>query len=92
MFKRVILVLLFAVLVGLCLNIRLIRAQKYEEQKPTFTCEELIQIEEGLDGVLAKLEKEGNKEVLNKLDKILENQAQIKDELKIIKIRASRRP
>ena len=90
MFRKTLIVLIVAVLIGLGLNINLLRAQRYYEQKQTFTCEELIQIEDKLDEVLAKLEKEGNKEVLNKLDQILESQAQIRDELRVIKIRVSR--
>ena len=90
MFKKLTVILIIAVIIGLGLSLRLIFAQKYYEQEPTVACKDLTLIEEKLDRILAMLEKEGNKKVLEKLDQILQNQAQIKDELKIIKVRASR--
>jgi predicted nucleotide-binding protein (sugar kinase/HSP70/actin superfamily) len=90
MFKKTFIILIIAVLIGLSLVLGSIFAQRYYEEEPTVACEELTLIEEELDKVLALLEKKSSKEILEKLDQILENQAQIKNELRIIKVRASR--
>lgn len=49
---------------------------------------QIIMPEAKIDNILLKLNNISGE--LKKLDQILENQAQIKDELKIIKVRASR--
>jgi hypothetical protein len=90
MSKKAIIILIIVILIGLGLSLRSVFAQRYYEQKPMVACEDLILIEENLDKALALLKEKGNKEILKKLDQILQNQAQIKDELKIIKVRASR--
>ena len=90
MFKRMVIILSIAILIGLGLSLRLIFAQRYYEQEPMLDYEELEVIEEKLDTVLVLLEEKGDEEIIKRLDQILENQAQIKDELKIIKVRASR--
>ena len=90
MFKKMVIILGIAVLVGLGLSLKSIFAQRYYDGEPILYCEELEVFEEKLDMVLALLEQKGNEEITGRLDRILENQAQIKDELKIIKVRASR--
>ena len=90
MLKRIVIILSITVFIGLGLSLRLIFAQRYYEEEPMLDCEELEVVEEKLDMILALLEQKGNQKITERLDRILENQAQIKDELKIIKVRASR--
>jgi hypothetical protein len=63
MFKKVLIVLVVAVLIGLGLNIGLMYAQRDQGKESAVDC----------------------KEILNKLDQILQNQEQMKEELAIIK-------
>jgi hypothetical protein len=88
--KRWFPVLIIALLIGSSLSLKSIYAQKYYEQESIDIYEELDLIEKKVDKALRLLEGKDNKEILKKLDQILENQAQIKDELRIIKVRASR--
>ena len=91
MSKRMITILIIAIVIGLSLSLRsILFAQRYYQQQEMVSCDELEEIQERLESVVDLLEEKGNKEILRKLDQILENQAQIKDELRIIKVRASR--
>ena len=65
MFKKVLVVLIVAVLIGLVLNIKWMYAQKNEETKSTVDYEQ----------------------ILDKLDQILENQTQMKEDIYIIRQR-----
>ncbi|MFH1338950.1 MAG: hypothetical protein ABIH40_03820 [Candidatus Omnitrophota bacterium] len=95
MFKKKIIILSVVVLIGLGLNLGLkqIFAQKYYQQEPAAAdvYGELELIGNKLDKALALLGAADNKEILKKLDQILQEQALIKEELRIIKIRATRR-
>ncbi|MFH1577958.1 MAG: hypothetical protein ABIC18_02680 [Candidatus Omnitrophota bacterium] len=92
--KKLMIIISIVIFIGLALSFNSILAQKnyeYEDEDEAMVeCEDLTLIEEDLARVLSLLEKGGNKEILKKLDQVLKNQAEIKDELKIIKIRASR--
>ena len=90
MFKKTVIVLSIAILIGLGLSLKSIFAQRYYEGEPMVECEELILIEEKLDTVLAMLEEKGGEEIIRRLDQIIENQSLIRDELRIIKVRPSR--
>jgi len=73
MFKKALIVLIAVVLMGLILNIGLMHAQKSGEEKT-------VSSEKGSQETL--------EEILNKLDQILENQAEIISELYQIKGRS----
>jgi len=93
MFKRLIIVSGIMVVIGLGFGLRQIFAQKYYQQEPAAAdvYGELELIGNKLDKALALLGAADNKEILKKLDQILQEQALIKEELRIIKIRATRR-
>jgi len=82
----------FLAVIVLCLSPALnLKAQKYTEEQgivPAFT-EWLNKIEAKLDKL--SMNADTNKEILQKLDLILSKQAEIKEELNIIKVRSTRR-
>lgn len=90
MFRKLVIILIMAVLIGLGLNLRLMYAQRYYEQESEGLEENLSLIAKKLDIILALLEKKSNEDVLDRLERILQSQVQIGEELKVIKVRASR--
>ena len=84
MFKRIVIILFIVILFGFGISIRSMSAQKYYADEITVASEDLIFIiEKRLNKILALLErKNSNEEILSKLNRIMETQAQIKEELK----------
>ncbi|MFC1592394.1 hypothetical protein ACFL4C_00050 [Candidatus Omnitrophota bacterium] len=93
MLKKQVAIVIIAVLFSLGLGVRLMHAEKYYGQQAEIDSDAVTLIEEKLDKISSSILKEGDKdkEILDKLSQVLQNQAQIKDELRIIKIRATRR-
>ncbi|MBU1871174.1 MAG: hypothetical protein KKH80_00005 [Candidatus Omnitrophica bacterium] len=91
MFKKLVTILIIAISIAVLFHTKLMYAQRYYQDEEKIASEDLTLIEDKLDEILALFEEKNNKEVLAKIEQILANQAQIKEELKIIKIRASRR-
>ncbi|MBU0548970.1 MAG: hypothetical protein KJ838_01430 [Candidatus Omnitrophica bacterium] len=93
MLKKFVITVFIALLISLGLSIGSMHAQKYYEEETRILDDDLTFLTKKLDSILSYLadEKNKDKEFMDKISQILANQAQIKDELKIIKIRASRR-
>lgn len=94
MFKKKFIILSVVVLIGLGLNLglRQLFAQRYYQQESAADVYgELELLGNKIDKALALLEAADNREILKKLDQVLQEQALIKEELRIIKIRTTRR-
>ena len=90
MSKKIFITLVLTIFVSLGFGLRAIFAQKYNMQQSMVSDNSLIIIEEKLDRVLSKLDKQSDTKMLEKLDQILKNQDNIRQQLNIIRIRASR--
>lgn len=94
MFKKVMIILGIGVFVWLGIGLRTMQAERYSNSAEEMDLEgiigQLAQIEAKFDKLSSGLEST-NKDVLNKLNTILNNQEKIFQELETIKVRATRR-
>lgn len=88
MSKRIILILVMAALLILGVSLKVMTSAQTEDSGYG----DISRLQEKIDRVLDLLKsREGSeKEILSRLDRILSNQAEMKEQLYIIKIRASR--
>lgn len=91
MFKKIFFVLMIALLFFLGLKLSL-KAQRTSEEEGEYSdfSKELNRIETKIDRLSLTLEK-SQKEVLEKLARVLSGQEKILNELEVVKVRASRR-
>lgn len=90
MSKKIVFILIIAILLGLGIGFKIVSMAQSEEEMVTYR--DLNRLEEKLDRILDLLKEKGdrNKEILARLGQVLSNQQEMKEELYIIKIRASR--
>lgn len=93
MFRKTILVFLVMGAAVIFLSSRQLFAQRQPDGQEALymISEKLAAMEAKLDKIVVLMDKVSNKEVLQKLDQVLDNQGRIINELDVVRVRASKK-
>lgn len=88
--KKIVVILMITILLGLAIGAKFISTVQSQDE---ISSSDLDRLEEKLDVILDILKRKDDtdKEILNKLEQVLDNQAEMKEHLSVIKVRATRR-